>query len=75
MLKLGAFYSADVHLTGLEAMASANQVRDRFVAYGFSDVVADDEGDGNFHVLGRWSLPTQVRPVLPSSVSNVDEVE
>jgi hypothetical protein len=74
-LKRGHYYSARVHLTGLDSYGNAGDVAEKFRELGFVDVVVDDDGNDHFSALGKWNCDTMPMPTLPESVSQVMEVE
>jgi len=73
-LTRGAVYSAEIHLSGLEAMlANDAAVKGRLEGLGFADVTVTNQGGGHFRVTGRWNRADGDVPI-PSMVANVVQV-
>ena len=70
----GKRYKAEIHLLGMEAMASNVKIADMMEEYGFTEVEVSGDGDIR-NVAGDWTGNTMPMPAtLERYIFNLEEV-
>jgi len=70
----GKRYKAEIHLLGMEAMASNVKIADMMEEYGFTEVEVSGDGDIR-NVAGNWTGNTMPIPAtLEQYIFNLEEV-